>query len=51
MIEGSMGLFWGAELLTGKWCGIEGYGRADSLSNVVLHPERYYERRIRAHCC
>ena len=49
MIEGLMGLFWGTEVLTGKWCGIEGYGRADNLSDVVLHPERYYERKIRAH--
>lgn len=49
MIEGLMGLLWETDVLTGKWCGIEGYGRADNFSNVVLHPERYYERRIRAH--
>ena len=49
VIKGLMGLFWGTEVLNGKWYSIESYGRVDNLSDVVLHPERYYRRRIRAH--
>ena len=36
VIEGLMGLFWGTEVLNGIWCGIQGYGRADNLSDVVF---------------